>query len=336
MLFCSMAGASQNAGLAGGPLRVSTGAFLTGTGGAGIAGAEYLISYHNPSLLPLLRERRVSVGAGLRSLGRTESWASFDFRVPPRMGMGVSFLYRGDPFLNGMYDGYYEQGTVVEEQPLDNMGYGLFNIKIGAGYLVSKRLTMGASVAVVHQSLPALPLGDGKVENATSTSIGAIDLAATYKISKKLTLAAVMKNLGGHDSWDFNTEAQGVAPVLVLAGSYQGKFKGRELIWNIDMSNYLVDGEWKLLDHPEMVIATGVQWNFRDDLFLRLGIGDLELSSELYRRSDDYFSTFSPRLTTGFTYDMSKIRPGMRFNYALATDRVWAGIDQQFDLTIAF
>ncbi len=341
-LFCSSLLASQNGGLPGAPLRLSAGAWASAMGGAASADPQFMISWYNPSRLPLLRERRASVGAGLRSLGRTEGWASLDFRVPPRMGMGLSFLYRGDPFLDGMYDGYYDQGTVVEEKALSGMNYSFFNMKIGVGYLVSKKLSMGASMAIMHQSLPTTPQGDG-VLNSTSTSIGAFDIAATYKLNKEVTLAALLKNVGARNSWTISSDEgygqtidEKMAPSIVMAGSYKGRFLDRDLLWNLDLVNYVFDSDWTLFEYPEMVISTGVRWDFRDDLLLRAGLGDIELSSELYRRSEQYRDGFSPRMSLGFTYRLDKWHQGLLFNYALTSDRIWAGVDQQFDLTLAF
>lgn len=334
--------ASQNGGLPGAPLRLSAGAWASGMGGAAAADPQFMISWYNPANLSLLRERRASLGAGLRSLGRSEGWASIDFRVPPRMGMGLSFVYRGDPFLDDMYDGYYDQGTVVEEKALGPMSYSFLNLKIGVGYLVSKKLSMGASVAIMHQSLPTTPQGDG-VLNSTSTSIGAFDIAATYKLNKELMLAAVLKNLGARNSWTISSDEgfdqtieEEIPPSIVLAGSYKGRFLERGLLWNLDLVNYVFDSDWAFFEHPEMVISTGVQWDFRDDLLLRAGLGDIEVSSEIYRRSEEYWDGFSPRMTLGFTYRLDKLHQGMLFNYALTSDRIWSGVDQQFDLTLAF
>lgn len=334
--------ASQNGGLPGSPLRLSAGAVASGTGGAYSADPEFMLSWYNPAQLSLLRDTRASVGAGLRSLGRTEGWASFDFRVPPRMGMGLSFVYRGDPFLDDMYDGYYDQETVVEEKSLGAMNYSFLTMKIGAGYLVSKRLTLGASVAIMHQSLPAIPQ-EGKMLNSTSTSIGAFDIAAAYKINKKMILSAVLRNIGARNTWNISSEdgygqtvEEQIPLSLALAGSYRGSLLGRDLVWNLDLVNYIFDADLTLFDHPEMVVGTGVDWSFRDDLCLRAGFSDLELSSELYRRSDEYWDGFSPRVTLGFSYQLDKLSEGMAFNYALTTDRVWAGIDQQFDITFVF
>ena len=344
LTLCKAVDASWNAGLPDVIFRLPAGAWASGMGGAALADPEYMLSWYNPSRLPLLRERRASLGAGMRSLGRTEGWASYDFRVPPRAGMGLSFVYRGDPFLDGLYDGYYDdRGNVIDEVSLKSASLTAVSLKIGAGYLVSRRVSVGGSVSVNYQSLPTAPGPQGSVENSTVTTIGALDIMASYRASANLTLSAGVKNLLSRNSWylysydDFSPAVdETVPPVFVFASSHKTSFLERELVWNVDAVSYFFDGEGKYLGHPEMVVAAGAKWKFSDDLFLRAGIGDLELSGELYRSGGEYWETFSPRICLGFSYHLQKLRQGMFFNYALTTDRVWAGVDQQFDLTVSF
>jgi hypothetical protein len=145
-----------------------------------------------------------------------------------------------------------------------------------------------------------------------------------------------------HNSWyiysydDFSPVIdETVPPVFALASSYKTSLFERELVWNVDAVNYFFDGEGRYLGHPEMVIAAGARWKFSEELALRAGIGDLELSGELWR-GGEYWETFSPRIAAGFSYSLKKFKRGAFFNYALTTDRVWAGVDQQFDIAISF
>ena len=213
-LYNNAAFASWNAGLPGAVFRMPAGAFATGAGGAVSADPEYMLSWYNPSKLPLLRDRRAAFGAGIRSLGRTEGWASYDFRVPPRVGMGLSLVYRGDPFVNNLYDGYYQGGEVVEEFALKGAAWTAASMKIGAGYLVSRKLTLGGSVAVNYQSLPTTPDTARKIHNTTVTSIGALDVAVSYKMTQSLTLSASVKNLLSRNSWQIETGDAFAAAVL--------------------------------------------------------------------------------------------------------------------------
>jgi len=340
---CQPALASWNGGLPGGIFNLPAGAWASGMGGAVSADPAYMMSWYNPAQLPLLRDRRASVGAGMRSLGRTEAWASYDFRVPPRAGMGLALVYRGDPFIDGLYDGYYIGNEVVEERRLNSAAWSAVSLKIGTGYLITRRWSAGGSIGINHQNLPTTPYPDGSIKSSSVTSIGALDIAASYRMTPNLTLSAAAKNLLWRNDWAIHAyedltpvNEEVIPPVFVLASSHKTTLLERELVWNADAVIYLIDGRGKYLGHPEMAVAAGAQWKFTDDIVLRAGLADMELSGDITWDSEQYWDSFSPRLTVGFSYSLSKWMKGAFVNYALMTDRVWAGADQQFDITVSF
>jgi hypothetical protein len=305
-------------------------------GGAVSADPDYMLSWYNPAQLPFLRERRASFGGGYRSLGRAESWASYDFRVPPRVGMGASFVYRGDPSIGKLYDGYYSGSEVADELELKSAAWTAFSAKIGVGYLVERRLSFGGSVSINYQSLPTTPIPDGTIESASAASIGAVDIAAVYKASPSLTLSASVKNLLSRNSWNYSSYDEytqqideTVPPVFVFSSSHKTTLLERELTWGADAALFLIDGEGRYLGGPEAVVAAGAAWKFSEVIALRVGIADIELSSETAE-------SFSPRVTFGFSYSLPNLRKGAVFNYAVMTDRIWAGVDQQLDITVSF
>jgi hypothetical protein len=336
--------AAHHAGLPDAIFRLPAGAWASGMGGAVAADPEYMLAWYNPSQLAQLRNSKASLGTGIRSLGRTEAWASYDFRVPPRVGMGVAFVYRGDPFLDNMYDGYYSGGEVVEERLLNPMAWSAVSLKVGAGYLVSRRFTVGSSVSINYQSLPTYIDLDGSIYNSSLTSIGAIDVAASYKMTPDLTLSASIKNLlFSRNSWDIYLGTglspiidKIIPPVLTLASSHKLKLSERDFTWSANAAIYLMDGNGSYIGRPEMVAAVGASWRFVDDLVLKAGIADLELNGDIYRDFDAYRDGFSPRIAAGFSYHLTRIRHGMFFNYSITTDRIWAGGDQQIDVTVKF
>ncbi|KMQ50811.1 hypothetical protein CHISP_2334 [Chitinispirillum alkaliphilum] len=325
-------------------LRPAAGASAQAMGGAFSASPDYLASWYNPSSLALLRQRRIALGGGYRSMGRTESLASFEFMVPPRLGLGISALYRGDPFISGLYDGYYDdQGVVIEEQALDRAAFTTFTFKIGAGYRFSRSLLLGGSIGIFYQSLPAIPLGNGAIQNESVTSMGGFDFIATYIVNENLTLSGGVRNLGARFNWQIQSHDWHrrivdifIHPSFVLSSSLNTSFMDRELIWNTDLVSYLFDGEFKRLSLPEAVLNTGVQWRYWDNIYLMAGIGDLQFNSEIYRNTSEYFTHLSPRISAGFSWKMDQVRDGLQLNYALATDRIWAGLDQQIDFTLSF
>ena len=151
-----------------------------------------------------------------------------------------------------------------------------------------------------------------------------------------LMLAPELKNSYCYD-YDFVPVVdETVPPVFVFASSHKTSLFERELVWNVDAQSYFFDGEGKYLGHPEMVIAAGARWKFSEELALRAGIGELDISGGIHRSAREYWETFSPRIALGFSYNLKKFKQGAFFNYALTTDRVWAGVDQQFDITVSF
>ena len=335
---------SYSAGQPEAIFRLPAGAWASGMGGAVTADPDYMMSWYNPSRLPHIRDRRASFGGGYRSLGRTEAWGSCDFRVPPRVGMGISFVYRGDPAISGLYDGYYDGGEAVEERALKNAAWTAVSMKIGVGYLMSRNVSIGGAAAVNHQSLPTTPAPNGLLERSSVTSIGTLDIAGSYRIKPNWILSASVKNLlSSHNSWYIyspNAFApiidEVVPPVFVLGSSRRAAFLERELTWNADAVIFLIDGEGAYIGRPEMAVAAGAQWKFTEEITLRAGFSDIELNGDIYRSSGNYLRGFSPRVTMGFSYVLSGFAQGVTFNYAIMTDRIWAGVDQQVDITVSF
>lgn len=66
--------------------------------------------------------------------------------------------------------------------------------------------------------------------------------------------------------------------------------------------------------------------------FIRAGLGELLINGDLLRDHDNYLSSFPFKITAGFSLDMQRWRNGVRLNYGVSTDKLWAGIDQQIDV----
>ena len=68
----------------------------------------YLCTWWNPAQLSILDKSSFTFGSGLYSLGRTEAFSSLEFKATPRVGIGLFALYRGDPFIDNLYNDQYE------------------------------------------------------------------------------------------------------------------------------------------------------------------------------------------------------------------------------------
>jgi hypothetical protein len=179
------------------------------------------------------------------------------------------------------------------------------------------------------------------IEYADATSIGSIDLAVSYAASDAWKCAAVLKNIGSKMEWQMPGFLPGVTdrplPSLTVGSSYTASLAQKPLVWALDARIYALDGTWKELDRTEMVLCTGAEWHGWDNFRVRAGLCDLSFTSDAIRRDDNSFGdNIGGQITAGFSYRPAKKRNGLWINYAAATDKIWAGVDQQLDVTLAF
>jgi len=331
------AAAAAIGGRSGAFLRAPVGATAFAMGGAGSAAPAYLCAWWNPALLSASRTRRIDLGMGVRSLGRMESFASMGFRIPPRVGMGIAVLYRGDPFLDDLHD--------AEENPLGGGAYTTLTIKTGLSYFINRKWSIGAAIAICYQSLPTAINADNTLENSTVTGIGGIDLACSWKPRPDLSLALLVRNLNASMDWEITTTGfdmgtratDRVLPEFVLAGRLQRSLYGKPFIWTSDLVGYVFDGDWDRLERAETVLNNGFEWQTWETFYLRAGIGDLSIDSKLFDDASEYFNRAALRISAGFALRFARVKRGeLWINYGAATDKAWAGIDQILDVSYSF
>jgi hypothetical protein len=323
--------AYQDGGQSGAYLQLPIGAAATALGGAYTAQADYYAAWWNPSAPALLRERRIAGGAGIRSMGQVDGYASFDFRVPPRVGLGFLALYRGDPSLNDLHD--------ADENVLPGASYTTLTFKCAVSYYITRKLAAGISTNFMHQSLPNIA-GGGGIRYVSATAIGAFDAAVTYHVTNSWTIAAVIQNMGADMEWQMGDYEPQVSDkplrTIVLGSSYLTSLAQKPFLWVLDCKGYVFDSLFHMNDHPAAVINTGCEWRGWPTWYLRAGMGDLPLSGELFHDSNGYFKDFGMRFTAGFSHEISRFKKGLWINYGVATDKVWAGLDHQLDVTLSF
>ncbi|NLE02744.1 MAG: hypothetical protein GX640_23000 [Fibrobacter sp.] len=325
--------ASALGGYSGDYLRLGIGGTALGMGNANTASPEYLMAWWNAAALSFVKKSNLSAGLGIRSFGRSDAFLEFDFRVPPRVGVGLFLMYRGDPFLNDLYD--------AQENPLPGAAYTTITGKIALSYYLSRKWSVGAGVSVLYKQLPTSYF-DGLYHFSKATSIGSVDLAVLYKPNENWIISAVIKSLGANLDWIVNVGEYGplvnekILPTFILGSWHQGKLLEKPFIWTLDLKGYLVDGSFKRLEHPEGVINTGFEWRYWEMFYLRAGISEFLLNGELLRDRESYFSNFPFKVTAGFSFKMLKNRKGLSFNYGISTDKIGAGLDQQLDMRLGF
>jgi len=345
---------AQTGGEAGAYLRAPTGAAMIAMGGAQSASPAYLSTWWNPAQLVNIDKSIASLGTGLYSLGRTEAFGDFEFRLPPRVGVGIMVLYRGDPFLDNLYS--------IDEVKLPGAAFTTFTVKAALSYLVTRRLSAGLSLGVFYQRVPTSYNED---ESATQTSINYSDatsvsgfsLGVQYRATDSLTLAFQVRNidplqmLSGKPAainmqWQLSQpdgnstpETDFILPAFVLATMLRHHLLGSPLLWNLDVDGYLVDGTFTKLDMMEAHLHTGVEWERWRSFRVRAGLDDIVINRGMFSGPHDgydYWHDFSLRVTAGFGWDIVSLGRGLTLNYSVATDKVWAGIDEMLDVVYKF
>ena len=331
----SMVTAGQVGGLSGAYLRPGVGAAALGMGGASSASPENFTAWWNPAASADTKENKFALGAGSRSLGRSDLYGEFDFKVPPRLGMGFLFLYRGDPFLDNLYNDDYDN-----PEKLPDAAYTTCTGKISLSYYVSRKLSAGVNIGINYQRLPSSIDDNGEWIYSSTAGIGAMDIGVSYKWNDNLTIGLVVRDLFSLMTWELTDETYSPTiedrplPSFTCATSYTDSLMHKPLKWNTDLKGYLFDGEWEKLERPEAYLSTGAEWQTWKTLYVRMGLGDILLNGDMF--TDEYSSDFFCKITAGLSVDLSKIKKGMVANYGVATDKTWAGLDQQLDVTFSF
>ena len=341
-------------GEAGAYLRAPTGAAMTAMGGGSSASPPYLATWWNPAQLANLDKSILTVGTGLYSLGRTEAFGGLEFRLPPRVGIGLLVLYRGDPFLDNLY--------TMDEVKLPGAAFTTLTVKAALSYLVTRRLSAGLSLGVFYQRIPT-SYNENETGTETSvnysdaTAISGFSLGVQYRATDSLTLAVVVRDieplqmLSGQPAgiamdWQLS-QAEGTAapetdyilPAFVLGGVLHHHLLGWPLLWSIDVDGYLVDGTFTKLDRMEARLHTGLEWRRWQTFRIRAGLDDIAINRGMVSAPSDgydYWRDFSLRITAGFGWDIVRLGKGFTLNYSVATDKVWAGIDQMLDVVYKF
>ncbi len=326
-------------GLSGAHLRSAVGADVFARGGANAASPEYLCMWSNPATLVLKDEKTVVVGSGYRMLGRTEAFASYEFKVPPRVGLGFSLLYRGDLSLTNLYD--------ADENKLEDGRFTTLAFKIGLSYLTGRKLTLGLNYNVHYLSMPTAG-HDGTLQYSTGGTPVGFDLAGSYRYNQRLSFGLVVKNLFSSltlnakrndedENFGFQiTLEDRLTPSIVFGSELRGSLLNRPFKWNCDIEGYLIDGWMEALYHKQIVIDNGWEWQGWDGLYLRAGLSDFTFNTDLIDDSELFWDTFSWAVTAGIFLDASSVIDGLHLNYAVSTHKIWAGVEQQLDFVYSF
>jgi hypothetical protein len=337
ILFAGAVTAGGMAGTAGAYLRVPVGATAFGMGGANSAEPTYLCQWWNPAALADLKIKQLTIGTGYRAFGRADGFAGWEFRVPPRVAMGFTLLYRGDPFLNNLYD--------EQEYRLDNGSFTTLTAKVGFSYMINRKMSAGANISMFYLRMPVGYDGKKLIYSGgvSDIAIGGFDLALRYKPTPTLAFALVVKNLGAGakvrtaSDYMYDIEIENnFPPVIVIGSHWATTLRDKPFLWSCDLVGYPLNADFSPADRPQVVLNNGFEWRGWEKFWLRAGLGDIAFTSDLANDNQRYRNTFSLSVTAGCHIDLSSKLKGLGLNYGLATNKVWRGMEQQLDCTYLF
>lgn len=318
--------ASSYLGGAGGAwLRAPAGATALAMGGAASASPAYGSGFWNPALPATFHDSRVSLGTGLRSLGRTDGFIAIETHRK-RLGMAGMLIYRGDPFLDNLRND--------EERLLANGAFLALAAKASLSYVVVPQVSAGLSLGWIYQRMPAY--FDGSSESMSY--IGGLDLGVRIRPAERLSFGLVIRDLNTVLEWQFsssdyafNSAHADTVPVSITAGSrMETSLLGKPLVWTCDLRGYL-----SAVDRKSAVLCAGAEWRRWERFCVRAGLMDIDVDADIFSAPRTWASHLAPAVTAGFGLDLSQVRSGLSLNYAMATCRIWAGVDQQIDVVFA-
>jgi len=237
-----------------------------------------------PSLSPFQQNNFAQIGYSFLSLDRSLNFLNFtrkfDFysskdnsndRKPSRTaGISVGIINSG---VSGI-DGRDNQGLKTGD--LSTSENQFF---IGVANRFSEKLSVGIAIKFYYYSL---------YEDVSSTALG-LDLGALYRINDNWNVSLVVSDINSKYEWDTTPiyEQQG----LSTTDEFPLLFKGGVSYFNPEIK-LLTAFEYERSNFGTNIIRLGVEYNIFENLFLRGGIDQLNLSN-----TD---SGFKPSL--GFSY----------------------------------
>lgn len=258
-----------------------------------------LVSYYNPAVSPFQENNSFQTGYTFLSLDRSLNFLSFtrkfdfysskdssvDRKPTSTAGISAGIINSGV----GAIDGRDNNGLPTEELSTSENQFFL-----SVSNRFSKKLSLGVAVKFYYYKL---------YEEITTSGVG-LDIGALYKVNDNWNISLMLSDLNSKYEWD-------TSPVYEQQGlTSTDKFP---LLKKIGVSYY--DPETKILASVEFensnarsnIIRAGAEYNIYENLFIRGGIDQLNLSN-----TD------------------SGIKPALGFSYSKSFDGISIGVDYAF------
>ena len=340
-LAVSAVSAAGIGGQGGAVYRAPAGAAAFALGGAQTADPAALRLWWNPASLAGLKSRSLSLGGGLRSFGRTEATAGFEFPLPPRLGAGISFVYRGDAKIDNLHD--------AEDRLLPAARYAAYAVHAGASYQITRRIAAGAAVEYLYEQMPIGGSAEEGIVYASARPALGLDLGMVANLSERwrlgLSIRHLMARVEMSPEADAAVMAQSLEDTLLMPITLGQRLRftclERPLTWHTDLGVSVLKSDFSRAARADAVVNNGVEWQLFEKLSLRMGLREIHVNRDLFRDSESYGASFHPVVSGGFGLVPVNVKVGkasriLTVNYGISNDRIRRGVDQQLDMQLVF
>jgi len=258
-----------------------------------------LVAYYNPALSVFQQGNSFSTSYSILSLDRSLNYLNFtkrfeigqvtnpDGTTSPRSyaGISVGLINAGVSNIDARDDEGVKTGTLSTSE-------NLFFLAVANRF--SKKLSIGFSFKFYYYKL---------YQGLSSTDLG-FDIGALYEINKSFTVSLMISDINSKYQWDTGslygqsgTISKDKFPLLKKVG-FSYKFNDPKIIASVEFENS---------NAGTNILRGGVEYNIYENLFLRTGFDQLNLSN----------------------YDFP-VRPCFGFSYFYSLNTVKFGIDYAF------
>lgn len=258
-----------------------------------------LVSYYNPALSPFQQNNYAQVGYSFLSLDRSLNFLSFTrkfdfYSIKDNSGNGKPSR------TAGISAGIINSG-VSDIDGRDNQGLKTGDLStsenqffLSVANRFSEKLSIGIGVKFYYYSL---------YEEVSSTALG-LDIGALYKINDNWNISFMVSDINSKYEWDTTPiyEQEG----LTTRDEFPMLMKGGVAYFNPEIK-LLTALEYERSNFGTNIIRFGAEYNIYENLFLRGGIDQLNLSN-----TD------------------SGLKPSLGFSYSKAFGDFLVGVDYAF------
>lgn len=239
-------------------------------------------SYYNPAAIAFTTTPTFEASMGLLSLDRSLNFAHFTTSIPPAAGFSVSVINAGVSDIDGRNRDGLHTGYLSTSENQFSFAFGL---------QLQERFSAGLGIKIYYYSL---------YDNMSTTSVG-LDLGVLYRLDRRITLAANVKDINSRYKWNSSEIYDQLGRTTEDAFPLLYQFGGAYLS---DDETLLISITGEYSEAYNFILRGGVEAYMTEHIILRGGIDNL---------IEDTVS--KPSLGIGIRYPVGDWLPS--FNYTL-------------------